>query len=182
MAFDARTITLRDGREAVLRLARKEDAAEMLQFVIDTAGETDFLNNYPEERRDMTVAQEEAFIRRMNEDEHMLFILCEAEGRIAGNCMLQVRPHMKLRHRGTIGISVRKAYWGQGIGTAMFEALIAQGRQWGLMLLELEFYEGNSRARGLYEKMGFRIVGVHPDAARLKDGTLLNEYLMQLRL
>lgn len=34
------------------------------------------------------------------------------------------------------------------------------------------------RARALYEKMGFKIVGVHPDAIRLKDGKLLNEYFM----
>jgi hypothetical protein len=26
--------------------------------------------------------------------------------------------------------------------------------------------------------MGFRIAGVHPNAIRLKDGTMLNEYLM----
>ena len=30
----------------------------------------------------------------------------------------------------------------------------------------------------LYEKMGFRITGVKPDAIRLKDGTFVNEYMM----
>ena len=44
--------------------------------------------------------------------------------------------------------------------------------------MELEFLEGNSRARALYEKMGFRITGVKPNAIRLKDGTLHNEYCM----
>ena len=42
----------------------------------------------------------------------------------------------------------------------------------------MEFVEGNVRARALYEKMGFRITGVRPNAIRLRDGTLLNEYLM----
>lgn len=46
------------------------------------------------------------------------------------------------------------------------------------MQIELEFVEGNVRARQLYEKMGFRITGVRPNAIRLKDGTLLNEYTM----
>lgn len=46
------------------------------------------------------------------------------------------------------------------------------------MQMELEYVEGNSRARALYEKMGFRITGVRPNAIRLKDGTLLNEYTM----
>ena len=44
--------------------------------------------------------------------------------------------------------------------------------------MELEFIEGNDRARHLYEKMGFRIAGVRPNAIRLKNGTLLNEYTM----
>ena len=47
-----------------------------------------------------------------------------------------------------------------------------------ILQLELEYIEGNSRARALYEKMGFRITGVRPNAIRLKDGTLLNEYSM----
>jgi hypothetical protein len=32
--------------------------------------------------------------------------------------------------------------------------------------------------RALYEKMGFRICGIKPNAIRLKDGTLLNMYAM----
>ena len=46
---------------------------------------------------------------------------------------------------------------------------------------EISFFRGmktRHRARHLYEKMGFRIAGVHPNAIRLKDGTLLNNYLM----
>ncbi|MFG6348283.1 MAG: GNAT family N-acetyltransferase [Lachnospiraceae bacterium] len=44
--------------------------------------------------------------------------------------------------------------------------------------IELDVVEGNSRARHLYGKMGFRITGVRPNAIRLKDGTFLNEYMM----
>ncbi len=47
-----------------------------------------------------------------------------------------------------------------------------------ILQIELEFIEGNTRARALYEKLGFRITGVKPNAIRLKDGTLLNEYSM----
>ena len=54
---------------------------------------------------------------------------------------------------------------------------LAESRE-GVMQIELEFVEGNARARHLYEKMGFRITGVRPNAICLKDGTLLNEYMM----
>ena len=106
-------------------------------------------------------------------------IVCLVEGKIAGNCEIVFFPQKKYSHRATVAIALLRDYWSQGIGTRMFRELIriAEGRE-GLVQMELEFAEGNSRARALYEKMGFRIVGLRPDAIRLKDGTLLNEYIM----
>ena len=49
----------------------------------------------------------------------------------------------------------------------------------GIKIIELEFVEGNDRARTLYEKFGFKIVGERPNAFKLKDGSLLKEYFMQ---
>ena len=40
----------------------------------------------------------------------------------------------------------------------------------------------DSRAQTLYKKVGFRVVGVHPDAFVLKDGAMKNAYLMQLKI
>ncbi|CAM4117697.1 hypothetical protein STPE111643_03005 [Streptococcus penaeicida] len=51
-----------------------------------------------------------------------------------------------------------------------------------ILQIELDFVEGNSRARALYEKFGFRITGVKPSAIRLKNGELLNEYSMMKEL
>ena len=51
-----------------------------------------------------------------------------------------------------------------------------------VQILELDFVEGNTRARALYEKMGFKIIGRRPSAICLKDGTLLDEYMMQKKL
>ena len=182
MKFDAKTITLKDGRSAVLRLPTASDAEDMLNYLIETAGETEFLLAFPEERQGMTVEREAAFIERMTQGENCLFLVCEVEGRVAGCCQVDFQTRMKTAHRGTVAIGLRKAYWGLGIGTAMFRELIDASRRRGLMILELEFIEGNTRARALYEKMGFRIVGLRPDGIRLRDGTLCNEYLMQLRL
>ena len=40
----------------------------------------------------------------------------------------------------------------------------------------------DSRAQTLYEKVGFRVVSVHPDAIVLKDGAMKKAYLMQLKI
>ena len=43
-----------------------------------------------------------------------------------------------------------------------------------------EVIRKDSRAQTLYEKVGFRVVGVRPNAFALKDGTMKKTYLMRL--
>lgn len=181
MIFQEKTITLKDGRTAILRAPRPEDAAPMVQYLKDTAGETEFIMRYPEEV--MTPEQEAAFFERLADSPYDMMIVCEVEGRIAGSCQINFGNRIKTRHRASVAIGLTKAYWNLGIGTAMFEEMIAAARQHeGTRHIDLEFIEGNSRARALYEKMGFTIIGVKPDAIMLRDGSLRNEYLMRLVL
>jgi len=182
MFFAPKAITLKDGRSATLRSPRREDAQALIDYMRITAGETDFLLRYPDEVA-MTVEQEERFIAAVVESSMDLMILCEVDGHIAGNCHLMFGGKSKVRHRATVAITLYKAYWGLGIGTAMFEAMIdaARARE-GVMMMELEVVQGNARARALYEKMGFKVVAVEPNHLILRDGTLLDEYIMQKML
>ena len=177
MLYDAKTITLKDGRTATLRAPALSDAAALIDYLRDTAGETPFLIRTPEEVA-MSVEDEAAYLEKIRTAAGNVMIVCTVDGVIAGNCQIARMPRIKSRHRATVAIALRKAYWGLGIGSRMFEEMIAIARQWGVAQLELEFIEGNSRARALYEKYGFRIVGVRPNATRLPDGTLLHEYIM----
>ncbi len=178
MLIQERTIKLKDGRTAVLRSPRESDAKMLLDILRLTAEETDFLIRCPEECN-LTEEQEKQWIRSVRESGGCCTIVCEVEGQLAGNCEVRFHDRIKLSHRGTIGIALVKDYWGLGIGTAMFEQMIriAKERE-GILQLELEFVEGNTRALHLYEKMGFSVVGCKPNAIRLKDGKLLKEYFM----
>ena len=176
-------MTLKDGRNAILRSPDPErDAADLVQYLYDTAADTPFVLRTPEEIR-YTVEGEERFLQNVVESPNDCMILCEVDGHIAGNCHLSFRTKKKVRHRCDVAIALRKVYWGLGIGTAMFGAMetIARQRE-GVTHMELVFFVGNRRARGLYEKMGFRITGVHPDAIRQEDGKLLALYIMQKKL
>lgn len=86
---------------------------------------------------------------------------------------------MKTSHRATIAIAILKDYWNFGIGSAMFAELVAEAQKHGTEIMELEFIEGNERAKHLYEKFGFRVVSERPNAFKLKDGTYLSEIYMQ---
>lgn len=170
---------LEDGREAVLRSPCAEDAESMLEYLKAVAGETVFLLREPEECDSITLEDERKLIARKKDAENETMMACLVDGRIAGTCEIAFKDKMKTRHRAEVALAVRRAFWGQGIGTRMLHEMIrmAEERE-GILQIELEFIEGNTRARSLYEKLGFRIAGVQPHAIRLKDGTLLNTYLM----
>lgn len=182
MIFPTKSIRLKDGREAILRAPNPErDAEAMIQYLKTTAGETNFLLREVEEC-EIPVERERAFLQASVDSETAMMIVCEVEGELAGNCCLSLNTMRRTRHRGEVAIALKSRYWGLGIGTAMLQELIEQAKKAGLSQLELEYVEGNERARGLYEKMGFRVTGEKPDAIRLKDGTSLKEISMVKRL
>lgn len=177
MELTKKEITLKDGTPAILRSPTPEDAEAFLAFFTKAIAETPFLLRSPEEPA-MTVEQEASWIEGILRSEEQVAILCLVDGVIAGNCLVSYTPRPKIRHRGRVGIALLREYWGNHIGSILFEEMITIARSWGLLQLELEFIEGNDRARGLYEKMGFRIFGEIPNAIRLPDGRLLKEFQM----
>lgn len=171
--------TLKDGRIALIRSPKDEDIRGMLEYLYISAGETDFILRYPEECTKYTEEGEKALFDRVNSADNEAMLVCIVDGKVAGNCQIAWSKGIKTRHRASVAIALLKEFWNQGIGTRMFRELIAIAEEnENILQMELDFVEGNTRARALYEKMGFRITGVRPNGIRLKDGTLLNEYSM----
>ena len=177
MLYPTTTITLKNGRQAIFRSPRKEDAAELLNYLRQTAEETDYVLRYPDEIT-MTLEQEETFIERINQSENNYMIICLVDGKHAGNCSMQFHDKRKVRHRGEVAIALMKEFWGMGISTFMFEEMIRIARECGKTQLELGMVDGNERGLALYRKMGFREYGRLPNAFHQKDGTMRDEILM----
>ena len=171
--------TLKDGRKALIRSPKDEDIQGVLDYLYISAGETEFILRYPEECGKYTPEGEKALFDRINASENEAMLVCLVEGKVAGNCQIGWKTGIKTRHRAAVAIALLREYWNQGIGTRLFQEMIriAEANE-NILQMELEFVEGNTRARALYEKMGFRITGLTPNAIRLRDGTLLNEYAM----
>ena len=181
MLYPEKTILLKNGKTAILRSPVPSDASAMLAFLKNTAAETDNLIRYPEECL-TDVKAEEDFLSSICQSETSMMILCEIDGEIIGNCHLWYTPRIKLRHRGEVAIALLKKYWGLNIGSTMFEEMVIQARNWKLEHLSLSYIEGNDRARGLYEKVGFLEVARIPDVYRLKDGSMRQDIWMMKKL
>ncbi len=183
MNLEPVSFTLKDGRSAILRSPGAEDCDGMLDYLYTSTAETEFLLRYPEECGTFTPEKERALLEAKKEADNEIMIACVIDGKIAGNCQIGWSTNLKMKHRANVAIALLKDYWNLGIGTRMFEEMIRIAKENpDILQIELEFIEGNSRARALYEKVGFRVTGVRPDAIRLKDGRLLNEYTMMLKI
>lgn len=183
MKYESKAICLKNGQSALFRapFVTDSEAAAMLQYLSTCADETEFVIRYPEECT-QTPAQEAAYLESINHSENQLMVVCEIDGEIAGNCQIVFNNRIKTRHRAQVMIGILQKYWSLGIGTAMFEEMIRIAKLRQVHQIELEYIEGNERARRLYEKMGFVQYGERPDAIRLKDGTMRKEVLMMRNL
>ncbi len=82
------------------------------------------------------------------------------------------------RHVFELGVCVRKAYWGAGVGRALFEAATEAAREMGAERLELGVYSHNHRAIRMYERAGFTREGLQRHSSKFGPDTYYDDILM----
>ena len=177
MKIEPREYELPSGEVLTVRSLGAEDAEAQNAFRCATYSETYFMARYPEEGVSLEAMQNwlEGYVESPVNFEVGVF---DGEEQVGGVGVAQLRPHIKYRHRAVVGISVRKVYWGCGLGSYLMQLAIDQTRANGFEQLELGVYSDNSRAIHLYEKFGFERYGIQPRAFKLKDGTYRDEIIM----
>ena len=179
MKMAAETWILKNGKTCVLRSAEPQDAARMIAYMQTMLGETPFLLRTPAEF-DYSAEEEAAILERRRDDPRGLMILAEADGEIiASSDVMPVGGRSRTLHRAVLGMSVRRDFWGLGIGSAMMERLIAHAARHGFEQIELEVVSANRRAISLYVKYGFQVYGTRPHGLKYADGRYADDYLMQ---
>ncbi|EGE55044.1 GNAT family N-acetyltransferase [Streptococcus parauberis] len=170
---------LKSGSEVEIRSPKESDVEKVISYLFKTAGETEFIYRYPEECYIYTPEKEMLLFKKINESETEAMLLCLKDNEVIGDCRISWNKRIKTKHRANLSIAVLQKYWSQGVGSKLLsEAINIVNNNKDILQIELDFVEGNSRARALYEKFGFRITGVKPSAIRLRNGKLLNEYSM----
>lgn len=182
MKTQEQTRTLQDGTMLIIRSLVADDAMPAISLMKRIYGESIFLARYPDEFT-FTPEEESAFIRRRLEDASSLFIGAFVDGMIVGLCDLSAAGSgYKTGHRASLSISIARQWQSKGIGSALLDTAIAQAMDMGYAQIELEVVSGNTKAKGLYRKYGFRRCGTIPDAFRLRDGSHLDLDILVLTL
>lgn len=178
MEFKEKTFLLKNGQQALMRQLQPADAEKMLEFLRETSRESDFLLRYPEENT-MGISEEVQFLEGICQSDNKIMLACVIDGSVAGNLSLRGNDYRKLRHRAELALAVRKNYWRLGIGRTMLTEAIGLARNLGLKYLELDYIDGNARAKGLYESLGFQEIARIPQAYCQPDGTFADAILMR---
>ena len=178
MKTAAESLGLKNGQSCVLRSAEPEDAQRMIAYMKKMLGETPYLLRAPAEF-DYSAQAEAEVLKRRRDDPRALMILAETGGEIiAVSDVTPISDKSRIRHRAVLGMSVRKDFWRQGIGSAMMERLIAHARQAGFEQIELEVVSANRRAISLYVKYGFQVYGTRHHGIKYPDGSYADDYMM----
>lgn len=178
MKFEPRIITLKDGRSCILRPTHPDDAAEMIDYMKQTAKETRFVLRTPEEVT-FTLEQEQNILASLLEDQGSVMMLAEVDGQVAGNCSISgMGFKSRIRHRCSLAIALKKDFWNLGIGTAMIAYLTELAIQIGFEQMELDVVSDNERGIKLYEKCGFVKTGKHLKALKYDDDNYADEIIM----
>ena len=151
--------TTKDGRHLVIREAEGGDAGAALSYINTACGESDYLTFGPGEFT-LTEEEEAAHFEQCKAAPNRLYILALIDARIVGILNFSSGHRPRTRHSGELGVSVLKACWGQGIASALFDALFAWARESGVITkINLQVRADNRRAIALYERKGFVVEG-----------------------
>lgn len=173
-----KTVTLKDGRTALLRDLRPQDAEGAVRALKKMDTETRFLAREPGEFT-MTVEEEAALIQNRVEAPEVFWIAAFLEGELVGLCSGDPQgARRRFRHRAVVAISLLEKACGLGLGTALLSACLDWYKGRGYEQAELVVAKKNTRAQGLYRKLGFVPCGEIPHAMKYADGTYDDEIMM----
>ena len=159
------------------REAEPSDAGKFLEYSKIVGSETDNLT-FGAEGLPLTISQEADFIRKFAGNPGSIMIVAFDEGELIGTGAVSVvsgKP--RFAHRREIAISVRKDYWGKGIGTGIMNVLMDFAKKSGAEVLELEVRSDNEAAISLYKKFGFEKIGTNEKFFKINGEFCAADYM-----
>jgi RimJ/RimL family protein N-acetyltransferase len=169
----------KSGKTFFIRAAQGKDAAKVLFCAQGIIGEKLYSVTAPEEFS-VSLEQEIDFLEMFRKDPGRIFLVAETEDReIVGT--LDFAPGYFLRHQhwGEFGMGVMAHFRGEGVGSALLDALLT----WVSSRKEIEkicltVHANNERAISLYKKAGFEVEGVKRRETRIGPDEYLDAVLM----
>ena len=106
-------------------------------------------------------------------------IVAEADGYVVGFGSLNVfNPRQAYDHVADFSLYVERSWRGKGVGGRLLQALVERARSIGFHKMVLAAFPFNPAGIALYQKCGFRVVGVYKEQGLL-DGRWVDTIIME---
>jgi L-amino acid N-acyltransferase YncA len=106
-------------------------------------------------------------------------IVAEHAGAVVGWASLNsFNPRRAYDHVADISVYVERSWRGKGVGRLLLERLITLARQLGYHKMVLAAFPFNTGGMALYERVGFKTVGVYREQGQL-DGRWVDVIVME---
>lgn len=156
-----------------VRLAQEADLPAITR--IYNEGIVDRIATLETEKR--TVEERRAWL--VSRDERHPVLVATRDGIVLGWASLNVfNPRPAYRHVADFSVYVGREARGQGVGSALLEAVIERARELGYHKLVLAGFPFNEAGLALYRRFGFREVGIYKEQGVL-DGQWVDTIIME---
>jgi RimJ/RimL family protein N-acetyltransferase len=179
MKVAEKKVSLKDGREVVLKSITSSDAELMLQHLIATHLESyRNMNQTAQYWKSVPIEEEKKILADFEKSKSKAMIAAWFENKIIGGASIVGQGSEFVKHNASLGMSIQKAFAGQGLGSEMMKYLLAVAKEAGFHRIDLTVRTYNVEGIALYEKTGFQKVGLLKDVAFV-DGKYVDEFLYQ---
>ena len=164
--------------DLLIREAEAQDATELIAL-LDQIGHESSFTSLDENGIAMSESEMQRFINKQAQSDNQITLLAYLNEELAGVINITADQRPRVRHIGDVFLGIKKAYWGNGLGSILMEEAIEWAQSSGsIRRLQLTVQKRNTAAVHLYEKMGFIIEGLQERGAYIEGGEFLDVYLM----
>lgn len=107
-----------------------------------------------------SVSEERRYLKAIRRHDYAAVFVAELDGRIVGRLSIGRDSHPASEHVADVGVMVADGYRRRGIGRALMESAEAWAQSVGVRKIELHVFPHNEAALTLYERLGYRQVGI----------------------
>jgi RimJ/RimL family protein N-acetyltransferase len=117
-----------------------------------------------------SASEERRYLKAIRRHAYAVVLVAEEDDRIVGRLSIGRETHPASEHVADVGLMVADGYRRRGIGRALMENAEAWARSVGVRKIELHVFPHNEAALALYDRLGYRRVGVRRGHFRRSDG------------
>lgn len=150
----------------------EENLYEIFREVVDSGSQFPYECNSFEE-----------FHRQFFTPQGQVYVCHSLDGEVVGGFYLKANFSGRSNHIANAAYMMRSTYRGKGVGSLLVKASLHLAKDLGLQAMQFNMVlSQNALAVKLYEKLGFNIVGIIPQAVRNPDGSYQDGYVMHRKL